>query len=115
MTPPPEDDPLSSRRRDSVAAILRCTHEMLSHAREGEWDRLVELEEQRRPMIEAFFSTPPEPHEAPAVAEFIREVQEIDSQVMALAEEGKQATAEALRLLSNRQRAAHAYGDTRRR
>ncbi|WP_459872200.1 flagellar protein FliT [Endothiovibrio diazotrophicus] len=88
---------------------------MLSAAREGEWERMIEQEQARRPLIEAFFATPPERHEAPAVAEFIREVQAIDAEVMVLAERGKQAAAEVLRLLTNRNRAADAYTAAARR
>ena len=115
MTSAPSDDPLSPQRRDSVAAILRLTHEMLELAQSGDWDRLMELESERKPLIEAFFAHPVEPDESPAVAAFIGEIQEVDAQVVELAEKGREATAEALRLLANRQRAADAYGAHRGR
>ena len=111
----PDDHLLSAQRRDAVEAILRMTDRMLELARSGEWQPLIELEAERKPLIEAFFSHPVEAAEAPAVATFIRRVQELDAQVVTLAEQGRESTAEALRVLTSRQRAADAYGAHHRR
>lgn len=112
---PPDNDPLSPERRASVAAILDRSREMLHHAKKGEWERLAELEQARRALIEGFFASPPQPQEAAAVAEMIQAVAELDAKTVALAEQGRDSTAEALKVIANRQRAAEAYGGHRRR
>lgn len=75
---------VESKRTKQLKEILDITHEMLGSAREGEWTTVIEQEAQRQKVMHEFFSKKVSVREAEIVAAGIRQILDIDKQVMEL-------------------------------
>lgn len=71
------------RVQPTTAELLELTGKMLEHARAGEWDAITQLDQQRRPLLEALFADATDIPES-ARAELER-LQTMDREIMTLA------------------------------
>jgi len=88
--------------------VIELSEQMLQTTQAEDWDKLEQIEEERRTLIYA--STPPSDAEGRAeVLQVIQKILELDRQVIALCEKGQQALAEKIRSLRIGARARNAY------
>ncbi len=92
-----------------AARLLKLTQEMLSLARAGDWSAFAQCEQERRSVCRELFATPVPDEEAPAVAERIRGVLELDQALIELATQGRAEASHALRGALLGQRAIDTY------
>ena len=88
--------------------MLALSRRMLECAEQGAWATLAELEAQRRPLIETFFSDPIAAHR-PNAAAAVRALLAIDERTMALAASRRRELADVLRGIHLGKRALRAY------
>lgn len=89
--------------------MLDLTRQMLVSARQGDWGKLVAIEEGRRAIIEQGISSPVPPADAAAAAAAIQEVLRIDKEVIGLAETERSAVAGQLGDLRTKKKALKIY------
>ena len=97
-------------RQTALDGALRLTAAMTEAAEAGDWDRLVELEAERRPLIEGAFEQVA-PEDAAALGQAILDLMEADRHIMALARAGRTALASRLEDFSRGRRGRAAYGE----
>lgn len=103
-------DPTEARAFGDIVALTR---EMLARAQSGDWETTLGLEQQRQRMLTLFFAAPVPPGDAPGVAAGIREILDIDRELMELGKQGMDELAAKLEELSSGRRAVKAYGTNR--
>lgn len=86
---------------------------MLILARADDWDAVSSLEPRRRQLMEAFFARKIGSEEAEAVAQGIREVLEVDREVMILCQQTKDVIGQQMSQLTLGRRAEAAYNSNR--
>ena len=84
--------------------LLALTREMLASAEEGDWERLAELEQSRKPLFYQVFD-----QVGSRNADLAQEVLSIDEKTMQLAESGKPALQQKLLKLRSSGIANNAY------
>ncbi len=93
--------------------LVSLSERMLALAKAGEWQQLTELESKRRPLLEAFFSAwnneSADPQGVAAVRSFIKSLQTLDGEILGLAKQGKEQTADELSQLRKGREAASSY------
>jgi hypothetical protein len=89
--------------------ILALSGEMLESARSGAWPRVTEAARRRRERVEAFFSLPVAPHEAEWVAEGIRQVLDLDRELLGLVQAGREECSAAVVHLRKGRESRNAY------
>lgn len=95
-----------------LADVERLSGEMRDAARAQDWDRLTELEDRRRGALAHLFAGAPPTCERARLVEAIRRVLEIDREVIARGETGRQEAATALGDLDRGRRGIAAYRST---
>ena len=75
----------ASPQRLTWNSLLVMTHELLAQARAGDWSAALLLQRQRRPMLESYFQSHPEPIDRHALAAGIRVMLALDAEVARLA------------------------------
>lgn len=105
---------------DSVVAprpdwqqIAAMSQAILAAAQANDWDAVSALEPQRRTLMEAFFAYPVGVADADAVAQGIREVLDVDREVMVLCQQTKDALSQQMGQLTQGRRAEAAYTSNR--
>jgi hypothetical protein len=98
-------------RTAALATLLTLSRDMLALARAGAWDELVEMEARRGRLLTDFFSTPPITDAAAAIAAAIREILELDREVMNLGIACRDALAAELRGVGTVRAATRAYAE----
>jgi hypothetical protein len=93
-----------------LRAAIDLTEEMLSVARHQEWSRVVELDQQRRPLIQAFFGRPVPPASAEEIAGLTRRLRGLNDELISFSEQSRGALSQALAELGRGRRAQAAYG-----
>lgn len=93
--------------------ILSATQAMATAAQAGKWESVAELESQRRPLLESFFSQPVSETEAAVVAEGIRAIMAMDQELMVLCQETKGVIAQQMGQLNQSRKAHTAYQQNR--
>jgi len=99
---------------DSLQQAFDLTREMLSAARRDEWQRVVELDARRQPLLQAAFREPIPPSTAGATASLARRVHALNEELVYLGESGRTSVSQALAQLSRGRRARAAYGQRNR-
>jgi len=92
--------------------VVSYTETMLDYAKKSEWDLLVELEKDRRPLVVDLFNgepSLPQLFEAKTVASFIKNILTLDEQTTKLCASGRSAAADDMSRLNSHSRAAQAY------
>jgi hypothetical protein len=90
--------------------ILALSESMLSAAQAADWSEVEALERRRRPLLNACFPAPAEPHLASLHAPTVQRLLDIDCEVRALAEAARDDVAGELERMSRGRRATRAYG-----
>ena len=75
----------ASPQRLTWNGLLAMTHELLAQARAGDWSAALLLQQQRRPLLESYFQSHPEPMDRHALADGIRVMLNLDAEVAVLA------------------------------
>ena len=91
--------------------ILGLTDKMLTLAKDGEWESVLQLQEERWEKIQRFFQQPLPEQERASLGDAIRHLMSIDREITALSKDGLEVTKEALGALGQRRRANKAYVD----
>ena len=105
---------LSEQRKQQLTAILEHTRLMLDACKQEQWESLVSMEDDRRKMLEAFFVPKPEQQESEAVASAIRQIQELDEELIKRCTEARQTCLKKLTNIDAGKRASAAYVDNTR-
>ncbi len=92
-----------------VQNILRISHEMYGHAKQGDWATFTELEAKREKIIAALFTHPHINVMLEKLAAALRQVMTIDNKSMALGEKEKQRLAGKMAGLKQHRQAARVY------
>ena len=98
-----------STRLAQFAHIVDLTSDMLEKAQAHDWVAVTDMEMDRQGRLEDFFATALSPAEAAEVAHAIRQIQEINNQIMQLGETSQQQLAGELRGLEIGRKATQAY------
>ncbi len=89
--------------------ILRLSHDMYGHARQGDWTTFTELEAKRQTIITALFTHPHINVMLEKLAATLRQVMAIDNKSIALGEREKQRLAGEMAGLKQHRQAARVY------
>lgn len=88
---------------------LDLTNNMLASAKDGQWERVSELSNQRVQCLHAFFSTTVELDDALSIAEQVLSLQAMDRQLMVLCDAQREELSKRLHELNDNKRGAAAY------
>jgi hypothetical protein len=102
---------MSVNREKEWQQLLDFSDRMLQRARSGEWDILAVMASERQVALEQFFAEPVEPGDSAVIEEGIHTMNQIDSEITALANDAYGLASEEHDLLSKRQQASRAYTD----
>ena len=94
-----------------IERLRRLSGEMLEQAQSGEWDALIEREQERRALLEELFQREPPAELAPQLDETIRAVLASDVRVQELARGERNRLGDALKAFNQGRRALSAYQD----
>jgi len=97
-----------------LSEILTISQTMLAHARRGEWPELTQIEKRRGKLLEDFFSQTITPEMASIIEEVIRQVMDVDKEVIALGEEMQKQMGKDLREIGKGKTATRAYTENSR-
>ena len=75
---------MDAQRSKQLQDIIQLSRQMLSQARENEWQRVTELEARRREMVLACFQQTTPEQDSPAVATAIRDILHLNQEVAEL-------------------------------
>jgi len=89
--------------------ILRISHEMYRHAKQGDWNAFTELEAMRQKIIEALFADPDIDAILEKLATTLRQVVAIDNKSIALGQREKQRLGREMTGLKQHRQAAQVY------
>jgi hypothetical protein len=85
------------------------TEVMLSHARSGEWNAVIEMETDRQVLMQKYFSVPPQLEDAEWIVDGIRTVMKTDKEIMDLGKSDISKLGENLSLIQRGKKAQFAY------
>ncbi len=103
---------LLSQVEEKMARVVSYTESMLDYAKNSEWELLVELEKDRRPLVVDLFNgepSLPQLFEAEAVARYIKNILMLDEQTTQLCASGRSVIAGEMSQLNSHSKAAQAY------
>jgi hypothetical protein len=103
---------MSADRYQLLDQAVAMTHRMQACGSEGRWDEVIALEPQRRSLLEQAFATRDAVDER--LAARVREILEIDKQLMQYSLKARDQAAEELGLLSRGRKGSNAYRATAR-
>lgn len=96
--------------RDAVLThALELSRRMLTSCQNQDWTQLVQLESQRRGLLEQAFAGSAESGSTAALAETIQQLISLDREILACCEEEKASCAQQLQQLAKGKHAADAY------
>lgn len=96
-------------REQLARELLELTQSMLAHARAGEWADLAAKEDRRQRLARDLFATPVPAEAASVVADCVRQVLDLDQELIQLTEAGREEAAKAVKNAQKGQQAASAY------
>jgi len=76
-------------RSQQLGDIIQLSKKMLSHARDNKWERVVELEVQRREIVLRCFQYATAEQDSPEVAAAIKEILSLNQEVAELGRESQ--------------------------
>jgi len=91
---------MNTSRITQLQEVVSLSRDMLAQAQDDQWQAVIELEAQRRTLVEACFRDPAGDAEAASVAAAIREILSLNQQLEQL---GRQSRDEMASHLSTRQ------------
>jgi hypothetical protein len=89
--------------------VLELSKQMLQAAKGDEWEKLAEIEKERRDLL---YTSPPLHDDTTilAIRQIVQQVLSIDEQIITLCQDGQQVLAGKLKFMRVGQRAQRAYG-----
>ncbi len=90
--------------------IMSLSRDMLDGAREREWDNVRKMQAQRLELLHRYFTTSPTPAELERISPEVRELLEMDEEVMKLGRQAQQQLAAGIKVLRSGKSARRAYG-----
>ncbi|NLO79810.1 MAG: flagellar protein FliT [Xanthomonadaceae bacterium] len=100
---------VGEEKRRKAFQLLELTRSLLKHARAGDWVALARGEQERQDLARSLFSTPVPPDAAPTVAECIRQVLALDTELLALISASREEAAKAMQEARQGRKAVEAY------
>lgn len=101
--------PLSDRGPNDAAQLRALTRELLLKAKAGDWDTVVALESERRPLLYRLFGAAVAPAEQPHYRALIGEILSTDRELTQLAQQRREELAGALRKIGAGRSGCQAY------
>lgn len=96
--------------RERIAReLLALTREMVQLGQAGDWPAFAARERERQRLSRELFATPVPREAAPAVADCVRRVLDLDQELFSLAEAHRDEAARALKDMQRGQQATNAY------
>lgn len=89
--------------------LLWLTEDMRKLAKEGEWALLAQRELERQSIARDLFASPVPAEDARVVAECVRQVLDVDQDLLTLVEQGKDEAAKAMQEVQTAKKATDAY------
>lgn len=102
-------DGVGEVKRRKAFELLELTSSLLESARAGDWVALARGEQERQELARNLFSTPVPADAAPTVAECIRQVLALDTELLALTSAARDEAARAMQDVRQGQKALDAY------
>lgn len=96
-------------RLDELEQIIEMTRAMLAKAQAQEWAEVMKMELERQGRLQALFAAEVPDGARDRVVEAIREILEMDQEIIALGQRGQQALLQSLNELQTGRRAQEAY------
>lgn|SRR5690625_1996705 len=96
-------------KRKKAFQLLELTGTMLEQARAGDWVALARGEQERQELARNLFATPVPADAAPTVAECIRQVLALDTELLALTTTARDESARGMQDMRQGQKALDAY------
>jgi len=81
---------MDDQRRQQLGKIIALSQDMLELARENAWERVAELEGQRRTLVMQCFRSPTEKQDTSTMAAVIREILSLNQQLTDLGKAHRQ-------------------------
>ncbi len=100
----------ASPHMEDLGAALTMTEEMMSVAKDEDWETLSALEARRQALIQSAFARPIPPADSAAVAADIRRIQALTQDLITNIKQGRDSVADALDTMARGRRARSAYG-----
>ena len=95
---------------EDLGAALAMTKQMMSVARDEDWDKLSALETKRQALIKSAFARPIPPADSAVVASDIRQIQALTQDLITVINKGRSSIADVLDTMAKGRRARSAYG-----
>lgn len=102
-------DDVSEDKRRKAFRLLELTGAMLESARAEDWIALARGERERQELARDLFATPVPPDAAVTVAECIRQVLDLDTELLALTSAAREEAARAMQDVRHGQKALDTY------
>ena len=102
---------LEPRRQQQWSRILDISRQLHTLADAEEWQKLVDMEADRRVLLQAFFDAPVSQQEAPDIARGIQQMLSDDRALVQRGREAQQALMNAMQTVRSGRKALAAYGD----
>ncbi len=90
---------------------MALTRSMAELCDNGDWEALARLQSRRQDVLRQAFSPPPAAASAPLLVPLLRQIQDLDRDILACCESVKSACARELDQLGKGRRAAGAYSE----
>ncbi len=87
---------MDNERNKQLGKIIAVSRDMLVLAQKNEWERVAELDDQRRTLVMHCFRSPTPEQDASAVAALIREILSLNQQVTDLGKAYRQSLGDKL-------------------
>jgi hypothetical protein len=109
-TTAPQADNVTPADRERIARrLLELTRDMIDLGNAGDWVLFAQREDERQQLSRELFATPVPREAARVVADCVREVLDLDQQLISLAESGRDEAARAMEEVQRGRRAADVY------
>ena len=89
--------------------ILRLTQGMLENAQEGIWEDVIEIEIERRKLLELLLTKPVDKASVEMVSKGLKGIMECDKKIMELGSAKQEALADGLNKMDRGKKAVKAY------
>lgn len=96
-------------KRRKAFRLLELTQQMLGYAREQDWVALARCEHERQDLARELFATPVPQDAATTVAECVRQVLDLDTQLLAHTSAARDEAAKAMQDARHGQKALDTY------
>ena len=100
----------TGQHMEDLGAALAVTEEMMSVARDEDWDKLAALEARRQDLIRSAFARPIPDADSAVVAADIRRIQALTRDLITVIGRGRDRIGDALDTMAKGRRARSAYG-----